>query len=166
MQIVAGSETGANTGTIFSQTCLPPRDANVTNQDAVFLTFTSNGGGQALSHGETSSFTIAPANNYAPASLASRSISSVAGGKNLGTGVFNHDGTFTFNPTGGAPETMTYTYAPGSPLGAMLVLTHANGWTSYVQWQFAGASTGSWYETDYDDLGNYISVESGTFALK
>ena len=156
-------KTGANTGLLSGYSILPPGYASQTNLDVRFaLTFTSSTGGS----GDNATFSISTANNYAPTSLAGRTITLVGGGKTLGTGVVNHDGTFTFAPNGGLPETTACTYAQYSPLGGMLVLTDADGWSSYVQFQFASATTGSWYEKDYDNLDNDVSLADGTFTMK
>jgi hypothetical protein len=103
---------------------------------------------------------VATANNYAPTSLAGKTISA-----NGGSGVFGNDGTFTYTKNGSS-ETGTYTYAQFSPVGGMVVVSHpASDSFSYVQVQFNSATSGSAYEVDYY-LGNVDGFAVFNFTLK
>lgn len=159
-------KTGANTGKLVNITVVPPYGGHWTDVSVVNLTFTSASGGTAQGGGSPANFTFTTANNYAPASMTGKSITSRHGGSVIGSGTFNADGTFTFTPAGGGtPETMMYDYTSFSPLGGLMVLMHGDGSTSYNQVQFNSATAGSWYQTDYDSLGNYLSVDTGTFTV-
>lgn len=165
VQVYTYIKTGPNTATLYDYTVLPPDYWNLTSQNVVNLTFNSSTSGTAQSDGQPSNFSISMANNYAPLTMAGKTITSREGGKLLGSGTFNHDGTFTFTMTDNSSETMIYDYMPCSPVGGMILMTHPDGRSSYVQLQFSNTSSGSWYETDYDPYGYFESVETGTFTV-
>lgn len=158
-------KTGANTARLVNLSILPPYEWYAEDISVVNLTFTSANSGNVQTTSGTGSFSAATANNYAPASLAGKTITIKEAGSVIGSGVFNQDGTITFTETGGGSETMIYDYAPFSPLGGMMVVLNTDGSTTYFQLQFNNATSGSWFETDFDNLGNYVGVYSGTFTV-
>jgi hypothetical protein len=156
-------KTGANTALLFSTTILPPNNGNFGDQSVERLDFTSSTKGTATAvddPNKTASFTVAIANNYAPTSMAGRKISS-----SKGSVTFYNDGTCLAG-SNSQQDQATYIYAQCSPLGGMIILTHSDGSTTYLQAQFANATSGSWYETDFDNLGNFNGLDSGTFTLQ
>jgi hypothetical protein len=155
-------KTGANTALLVSTTVMPPSDGSNSSMGAQVLTFTSSGGGTAVSADDPSkisNFTLSTANNYAPTSLAGKSLNSSSGGAIK----FGDDGTLTWTKSG-QTYPADYTYAQYSPVGGMMVVYHSDGSLSFVQLQFTGATAGSWYQTDYDNTGTFEDVSVGTFT--
>lgn len=151
-------KTGSNSGQLIQKLVFPPNESDLTSEDVVVLNFSSATAGTATTSQGTANLTIATANDWAPTALAGKSITSSAGG----TGTFGDNGTFTFADKQGS-ETGSYDYAKFSPLGGVMILRHAGGGLSYLQFQMTSATAGQWYQTDFDDFGMVTSVDSGTF---
>jgi len=157
-------KTGPNAAQLNLTDTAPPPNAG--SQPAVYLIFTSTTTATfALTnfHGvvQTGTMILAGARDYAPASVAGKTITNSKGG----SGKFNNDGTVTSNNG----VTTPYTYAPYSPTGAMFTWPYngsGGAGTAYVQVQFTGDGTGSYWEWDIDTDGNLVETSSGTFTLK
>jgi len=156
-------KTGPNTALLFSTTILPPNAGNFSDQAVEILNFTSSTKGTATAADDpnkVASFTVSTAINYAPTSVAGKKISS-----SRGSMTFHNDGTCLAGSTTGQ-QSGTYTYAQCSPVGGMIIVTFGDGSTIYLQAQFASATSGSWYETDFDNNGNFDGADSGSFTLQ
>jgi hypothetical protein len=159
-------KTGADTGVLVNWNVAPFLSSSAGN--VINLTFSSptsamfrntnyNNGVLQVQTGSVS--IAATSNNLAPASIAGMTATPSTGG----TATFGAGGVFGF-VKGAEQDTGTYTYAQYSPVGAMVVITHSDSSTSYVQWTFG--SPNYYFETDFDSSTNFNGTSDGTFTLK
>jgi hypothetical protein len=160
-------KTGANTGLwAVSPMLLSGTGASIGEASVFSVTFTSatsasyTGTNSDGSVG-TGAISIAAAKNYAPTSVAGKTLGGSGGGNSI---VFGADGTFTSNGSGGGG---TYTYSQFSPVGGMVVLTHSfDGHLSFFQLTFTSATAGSSYRTGFNADGSLEGIAVGAFTLK
>lgn len=154
-------KTGPNTGKLIQKLIFPPNEGDLTSEEIIVLTFNSAAAGTATTSQGIANFTIATANDWAPTSLAGRTVVNSA----HGTGTFGNDGTFTYTSSQGS-QTGTYDYAKYSPLGGIIIISWPDGSFSYTQIQMINTMGGQWYQTDINNIGMVTDVSTGTFKIQ
>lgn len=154
-------ETSTNTAELVFIPTAPYPDG-ISNTLSVELVFTNDVSGT----GSNFSFTVAPANNLAPASVAGMTITSSKGD----VVTFSDDGTFTHSnkANNGQNSSGTYTYTQYSPDTGMIV-AHGNGSNgatytlSYLQLYFTASGAGTVYDTE---IGTPDKTQVDSFTLR
>ena len=170
-------KTGENTAQFTSFEIAPQSGApggnggnGGNNSSLLNLTFTSSKNITVTNNGiVVGAITVSQASNLAPASVAGDTFTVTFSG-NTATLTLNADGTFNNNDSNGTINSGPYSYAPYSPIGAMVILNFTSGSdvgnTGYLELTFSTSKSGSAFATTFDNMGNEVDVHGGTFKIQ
>ncbi len=174
-------KTGANTAQFTQVETAPlsggPGGNGGSGSSLVYLTYSSSTSAtflvtnvdNGITNVENGSIKISAANNFAPTSVAGKTLKASLSGKTA-TVVLNTDGTLAYSDSTGNDHSGVYTYSQSSPIGGMLVSLNTSGpdtgSTTYVELTFTSSTGGNVVTIPFDSLGNPQSIHSGTFTLK
>jgi hypothetical protein len=157
----------SNMAKLVTTAMLPPESFGDTGD--VFLTFTNDTTAVFTnSDGFDGFLTLAAASNFSLSASAITTAQYIDGGGDTNTLVLN-GGSFTNDDGAGNISFGTYTLAAFSPVDLELIESFTDdvntGTVSYVELNFTAASSGNYYVSSYDSLGNFLGTADGPMTV-